>query len=40
MITGQHNVKVDKDEPFQNSSHRSNILQFFEKEIHAYRNNT
>lgn len=35
MRTGPHNVKTDKDEPFQNSNHRSKVLQLLEKEVHA-----
>ena len=39
MITGQLNVKADKDERFQNSNHRNKYLLLFEKDIHAKRNN-
>lgn len=35
MITGEHNVKADEDEPFPNSNHRSKVLQLFEEEVHA-----
>lgn len=31
MITGQLNVKADKDEPFQNSNHRSTYFSYLRK---------
>lgn len=34
MVIEQHNIKAAKDESFQNSNHRSSILQLFEKEVH------